>query len=71
MKLYILITMFILIGALFIISENHLSLSKSNDRTEFSSLYFNWLSQIWNNTRQVTGYLIKMDWLPKNETASG
>lgn len=69
MKIYILIIMFFLIGAFFIVSEKNLSLSKQNDLQQFGKLYVNWLDQILGNVKYTTGYLVKLDWLPKNSSS--
>lgn len=59
-----LIIMFFLIAAFFIISENNLALSKEGNFVKFSSLYFSWLGHVFDNSKNTLGYVIKMDWLP-------
>lgn len=62
-----LIIIFFLLGAFFIISENKLALNKEGNLNKFSSLYLSWISQVFENTKATTGYIVKLDWLP-NET---
>ena len=64
MKIIMLILMFFIVGALFIISEKNLALKSNEDLTEFKSLYVGWLSGIFENVKSVSGSVIKMDWLP-------
>lgn len=59
--------MFFLIGAFFIISENNLALKQASNIDKFLGLYSYWLSHIFDNTKGVSAYVIKMNWLP-NQT---
>jgi hypothetical protein len=68
MKLYILVIMFFLLGAFFIISEKELSLNTSESRQEFFKAYIGWMDQVVDNAKHLSGYVIKLDWLPKNNT---
>jgi len=64
MKILMIIVIFFLIGAFFIISENNLHLSKQAELREFKLKYFNWLDNVFMNFKQVSGYVVKLDWLP-------
>jgi hypothetical protein len=66
MKTIIILFMFFLIGAFFIISEN-LALNQTNNMDKFLSLYSSWLSHIFDNSKGISAYVIRMSWLP-NET---
>lgn len=68
MKLILIIIMFFFIGAFFIISEHNLSLKNSGTRIEFGNLYLNWFKQIFENSKDLMGYIVKLDWLPGNST---
>jgi len=68
MKIIILIIMFFCIGAFFILSQNNLSLNSSENIDEFISLYTAWINKNLNNIGTLTGYIVKLDWLPKNST---
>ena len=66
MKTIIIITFFLLIGAFFIISENHIQLNSSENVDTFFTEYFNWLGELTNNGKVVSGYVTKMEWLPES-----
>lgn len=65
MKILMLIVMFFLIGAFFIISQSNLHLNSSENADEFISLYKIWLVKTFENAASLTGHIVKMDWLPK------
>tara|TARA_B100001971_G_scaffold109194_1_gene100256 strand:- start:335 stop:550 length:216 start_codon:yes stop_codon:yes gene_type:complete len=65
MKTLSFIILFLLIGAFFIISENKIQINNTNNIDTFLSLYANWLSTLLDNTKTVTGYVVKMGWLPE------
>ncbi len=65
MKLPMIIMIFLLLGAFFIVSENHLALSDVEAREELGELYQDWLASLINNGKQITSYAVKMKWLPK------
>ena len=67
MKIRIAIIIFLLLGAFFIISENHLALKDSENINKFVLLYTDWLGKLYENSVSTTGYLIKMEWLPSPE----
>lgn len=64
MKFVIFILMFFVIGALFIIENNGLVLSKSNNITIFFELYAEWINSLYLNLQILTGRVIQMDWFP-------
>lgn len=68
MKLLIFIIMFLLIGAFFIISENKLAMKDKEARGKFADLYISWANRIFENSRNMVGYIVKMDWLPGEES---
>ncbi len=65
MKILMLVVMFFCIGAFFIISQNNLNLSEEGNIDSFVSSYKIWLQETANNLGSLTGYLVKMEWLPK------
>ncbi len=68
MKIAILILMFLFIGVFFIISQNNLIMSEKENVLEFVSLYKAWLFSTVGNVGDLSGHVIKMDWLP-NQTS--
>jgi len=63
--------MFLLIGAFFIISQNNLALKETGNLNKFISLYSAWLTRILDNSSNAVGYVIKMDWLPGQNSTKG
>ena len=64
MKIILLIVTFFLIAAFFIITENNLHLSDEEELREFNSLYMDWLGNMFENLKQSTAYVVKIEWLP-------
>jgi len=60
--------MFLFIGAFFIISGNNLALGTSGNLNKFTSLYSSWISHLFDNSFGLAGYVVKMNWLPENQT---
>jgi len=65
MKFVVLILMFLIIGALFIISEKNLYMNKVENRGEFFKSYISWLNNLKENSKNIVGYVAKLEWLPK------
>ena len=66
MRIIAIVIMFFLLGAFFIISENKLTLKDKEARQELGKLYYSWLSNSFDNSKSLAGYVVKLDWLPKN-----
>lgn len=64
MKIWIFLIKFLFIGALFIVSNNHLYLSDPTDFDSFVGLFHTWLANIFLHSLQITGYVINSEWLP-------
>jgi len=67
MKILVFLMMFLLVGAFFIISENKLALKDSENRERFYDMYQDWANRIFDNSKGLAGYVIKLDWLPEKE----
>jgi len=65
MRILIFIAFFLLVGAFFIISENNLSLKSIDNVEEFLDLYISWIKQIFNISKETTGSVIRLEWLPE------
>ncbi|MBU1136110.1 MAG: hypothetical protein KJ559_01220 [Nanoarchaeota archaeon] len=70
MRLIILVLMFLMIGALFIVSENNLALKENKSRQELKTIYLSWFEQLFNNSKNLIGYVVKLEWLPENQNES-
>ena len=64
MKIFLLIIVFLLLGAFFIISNNNLALIVPKNIDIFIVKYIGWFSDLSQNIKSLTGYAIKLDWLP-------
>jgi len=60
----VIVKLFIL-GALFIISNQDLHLLVSQEREIFFDAYLGWIENILYQMIDVTGYVIRFEWLPK------
>ena len=65
MKIQIVIVKLFVLGALFIISNHNLHLGILQEREIFLSSYGAWLSNLAHQIVQVTGYVVRFDWLPR------
>jgi len=58
------LVMFLMIGALFVVSEKNINLKNEEGLKSFATGYFSWIGQTIKNIGTGTGYIIKLDWLP-------
>lgn len=58
------VVIFLLIGAFFIISQNNLSMLEKENTLKFLSFYKSWLITTIGNAGSLTGHIIKLEWLP-------
>lgn len=65
MRILIFIIFFLLLGAFFIISENRLVLSEKDSYKTFLYLYLDWVKNIASNFKEITGEVVRLEWLPK------
>lgn len=66
MKITILLVKMLFVGALFIISNQNLYMSVADDRVAFYDLYSNWIGTLFNQAFEISGYVVKFEWLPSN-----
>jgi len=64
MKLVLFVIMFLVIGALLILSNNNLPLYKEENIAKFKVLYIEWLDNVYKNSQSITGNVINMRWMP-------
>ena len=67
-KIYLIIVIFLLMNAFFIISENNLKLNDSENIKIFTSSYVNWFKDIGNNLGTITGNVVNLTWVPTNSS---
>lgn len=68
MKIIIIFVMFLFVGVFFIVSQNNLALNSSENIDEFILLYKGWVYEISENFKDITGHIVKMNWLPGENT---
>ncbi len=71
MKTIMIIVIFLLIGAFFIISNENIKLNSKENVNYFFSEYGEWFDKLIDNGRTAAGYVVKMDWLPDEGNVSG
>lgn len=64
MKTLIFIVLFLLIGAFFIVSNEKIKLNSKENLDYFLKEYGKWFDKLAGNTKSVSTYVIKMEWLP-------
>ena len=64
MKLLIIVLMFFIFGALFIINNNNLAIYEKTNFEKFSKLYVKWLNSVYVNVQVLTAEIVKLDWIP-------
>ena len=66
MKIPIVIVKLLVLGALFIISNSNLHLLVQEERQVFFGTYTDWIGSLFEQSLDVTGYVVKFEWLPKD-----
>jgi len=67
MKFFMFFIFFLLLGGFFIIAEQGINLSNEGGIEIFFVSYGRWIEGLINNSQSVSGYVVKMDWLPSSE----
>jgi hypothetical protein len=57
--------MFFVICSLIIINNNDLKLASPGEFAKFSHLYSMWFDNFYLNMQNVSGYVVKMSWVPE------
>jgi hypothetical protein len=65
MKIYLAIAIFFIMNFFFIVSDNNLSISTSDNLVKIFTIYFDWFGDSFNKISGITGSVVKMDWVPK------
>ncbi len=64
MRIIALFFIFLIVGALLIVSNNDLHLINSRERAEFFGLYSSWIGNLFDNFNSISGFIVKSEWLP-------
>ena len=71
MKISIVIVKLFFLAALFLVSNHNLHLTVQSERQEFFGYYYTWLSDLYSQMVQISGFVVKAEWLPEsNKTIS-
>jgi len=63
MKAMLIIVVFLLMNAFFIISNNNLALKDEGSIGRVYDLYFSWVGGVMNNIVKISGEIVKLDWV--------
>ena len=70
MKLITYILIFLLFGAFLIQVNYEFNLKDKEDQRGFLYHFGSWVSNLFSNVKTLTGYAIRMDWLPDGTNAT-
>jgi hypothetical protein len=65
MRIFLIVILFFVLGALLIIANGDLALVESGNFETFSKLYLGWLDGIYDNLKTLTGNAAESSWLPE------
>lgn len=71
MKIAMVIVKLLILGALFIISNQNLHLLVDEEREIFFDYYSGWIENLIHQGVDITGYVIKFEWLPRDVDGFG
>mgnify|MGYP000552706382 CR=1 FL=1 len=64
MKLLMILAIFLLLGAFFIITNENINLKNPNEINNFAKLYYSWFIKLGGNAKTLTSYVAKLEWMP-------
>ncbi len=65
MKIQMIIVKLLILGALFVISNQNLHLLIPSEREIFLDAYSEWITNIIDKVVNITGHAVRLEWLPK------
>lgn len=68
MRSIFLIVLLLLLGAFFIMSQENLDVSMPQDFAKFANSYYSWFWHLGENGVKTVGYVVGIDWVPKNNS---
>lgn len=66
-KLIILFIILLIIGAYLIKTNQDLDVKNKEDQKTFLKSFTQWLSELFDNAKEITSLVIKQDWLPEED----
>jgi len=70
MKVILIIMVFLLMNAFFIISNNSLSLKEEGNIGKLYDLYTSWLGKVVDNLAKITGEIVRLDWVAQEDSST-
>lgn len=67
MKIIMFLIIILAMSSLIIIESNGFNIQEKEDTNSFVSIYSDWINQVYQNSVEVTGSAVKMNWLPNSE----
>lgn len=71
MRVWMLVIIFLLLGAFFIVSNHGLHLSDAGEIKKFFGEYYSWAGSLLSNAKSIVGYVVEAKWLPSSNSTSG
>jgi len=71
MKFWIVVVKFLVIGALFLVSNNDLNMGNMDERAEFIGMFSSWMVGLYDQTIEISGYVVNSEWLPRESVEVG
>ena len=64
MRWAMILLMFLLLGAFFIISNGAIHVGNEQEFDQFKGSYDEWVGDLFSNAKGLIGYVVKSEWLP-------
>jgi len=69
--LIILLIAFLIFSFTSVIKGHSIDLRTAQGISSASKIYFSWFVHVADNVKEISGNVIKMDWIPKNNSMTG
>ena len=69
MKVLIIIVIFFLMNAFFIVSNKNIPLNNVENISQVSAIYIQWVRDVVKNGAEITGNAIKLKWVPQTKSS--
>jgi hypothetical protein len=66
-KIIVLFIVLLVVGAYLIKTNNALDVENKEDQKTFFKLFTSWISDLFENAKEITTLAVKQDWLPEED----
>lgn len=66
-KIIVLFIVLLVVGAYLIKTNNDLDVENKEDQKTFFKLFTSWISDLFENAKEITTLAVKQDWLPEED----